>query len=226
MKLSRSKDQSCLVIYRGQPSSADEQVLVYPAIGSHHVEKPPRNLNPIQLNWRQTEIVELTTASEERLRVLSKKYCKSVVETQYRTMKDENQEVRKLIDNGNPENRIDVVLMGDGYTLSEKSKFFKDMQDIVDDMWSDTTFSSYRPLFNVWAVFVPSKQSGIGTNGKAKDTAFGLYRDGTELRGIYCSKPAQAREVCKLTGSGGCDFPSIIGNDQFYGGLGSSWIPF
>jgi len=40
-------------------------------------------------------------------------------------------------------------------------------------------------LFNVWAIYVESEESGIGTYGKPKNTAFGLYRDGTELRGIY-----------------------------------------
>ena len=56
--------------------------------------------------------------------------------------------------------------------------------------------------------------------GRAKDTVFGLYRDGTELRGIYCGNPNTAVETCKLTGDDACEFPSMIGNDPYYGGLG------
>ena len=51
---------------------------------------------------------------------------------------------------------------------------------------------------NIWSICLPSAESGIGVGGRAKDTAFGLYRDGTELRGIYCSKPTAAVEVRQL----------------------------
>ena len=60
--------------------------------------------------------------------------------------------------------------------------------------------------------------------GVPKNTTFGLYRDGTELRGIYPSKPAQLRAICKLTGKFACDYPSVIANDDFYGGLGGEFV--
>ncbi|KAJ3086718.1 hypothetical protein HK102_012645 [Quaeritorhiza haematococci] len=132
-------------------------------------------------------------------------------------------EVVKIIDSGPPENRIDVVFMGDGYTLAERDRFFEDIRRLTNDMWTSTTFASPRPLFNIWAVYRPSVSHGIGVGGRAKDTAFGLYRDGTELRGVYCSKPAAAREACRSTGQYACDFPSLIGNDDYYGGLGGEF---
>jgi hypothetical protein len=54
-----------------------------------------------------------------------------------------------------------------------------------------------------------------------QNTTFGLYRDGTELRGIYCSKTSTARSACSATGT--CDFPTLIGNDPYYGGLGGEF---
>lgn len=48
-------------------------------------------------------------------------------------------------------------------------------------------------------------------------THFGLYRDGTELRGVYTSKPETARQACLALGSK-CDYPIILGNDPLYGG--------
>jgi len=60
-------------------------------------------------------------------------------------------------------------------------------------------------------------------NGVPRNTAFGLYRDGTQLRGIYCSKTADARSACAGVGTNACDFPSLIGNDLFYGGLGGEF---
>jgi hypothetical protein len=132
-------------------------------------------------------------------------------------------EVVKLVESGSPSNRIDIVFMGDGYRASERDRHFDDMRRLTDDMFSSTTFNAHLPLFNIWAVFRESVESGIGVGGQPKNTAFGLYRDGTELRGVYCNKPAAARQVCALTGTDACDFPSLIGNDEFYGGLGGEF---
>ena len=41
-------------------------------------------------------------------------------------------------------------------------------------------------------------------------TAFGLYRDGTELRGVYYSKPEVARTACFSLGDQ-CDYPILMG---------------
>jgi hypothetical protein len=114
--------------------------------------------------------------------------------------------------------------MGDGYTINEKEKFFTDIDRLVSNMWSGTTFSSVLPLFNIWAIFTPSVEGGIGVGGVPKDTMFGLYRDGTELRGIYPSNERMLRKVCKLTGRFACDFPSVIANDEYYGGLGGEFV--
>lgn len=82
-------------------------------------------------------------------------------------------------------------------------------------MFIGETFQSFLPLFNVHALFRPSKESGIGVNGHWKDTSFRLYRDGTELRGIYVANPKAAREACRAVGQYACDFPSLIGNDPY-----------
>ena len=39
---------------------------------------------------------------------------------------------------------------------------------------------------------------------------FGLYRDGTELRGVYYSKPEVARTACFSLGDQ-CDYPILMG---------------
>ena len=49
-------------------------------------------------------------------------------------------------------------------------------------------------------------------------TPFGLYRDGTELRGVYYSKPNAARAACLSLGDA-CDYPILMGNDPLYGGM-------
>ncbi|RHZ24231.1 hypothetical protein DYB37_014021, partial [Aphanomyces astaci] len=132
--------------------------------------------------------------------------------------------IKKIVDSGPPKNRIDIVFMGDGYQASEEALFFKDIQRLTDEMFTGDTFTQYLPLFNVWAVYVPSVDSGIGVGGKPRNTAFQLYRTGTELRSVLPNKPQYAREVCKTVGEFACDFPSLIGNDAYYGGLGGEFF--
>lgn len=131
--------------------------------------------------------------------------------------------VYELVSSGPSYNRIDVVFMGDGYTASMEQKFLADMTRLTGDMFEAVTFHSYLPLFNIWAVFRPSDDAGIGKNSEPRNTSYGLYRDGTELRGIYCSKPDAAIDSCKHTGPHACDYPTLIGNNPFYGGLGGEF---
>ncbi|MBQ46206.1 MAG: hypothetical protein CMP10_01695 [Zetaproteobacteria bacterium] len=130
-------------------------------------------------------------------------------------------EVVTIVDSGPAKNRIDVVFMGDGYTVEEKQKFFSDMQRMVDDIFRDKTFRSYLPLFNIHLVFRASNESGIGKNNIAKDTAYGLYRAGNTLRAIYPSDKRALRNSCSK--APGCDYPVVIANDPYYGGLGGEF---
>lgn len=132
-------------------------------------------------------------------------------------------EIEKIVDGGDQSNRIDIVFMGDGYTLEERSQFFDDIRRLTNEMFNGDTFRSYLPLFNIWAVYVASNVSGIGYNG-AEDTAFRLYREAGQLRAIYTANSQYARQVCQLMGPGGCDYPSLIGNDDYYGGLGGEFV--
>ena len=137
-------------------------------------------------------------------------------------------------------------------TIDEKDKFYADAQMLADDLAYNQTFTSVKPLMNFWAAFTPSRevrieilvredvlmcatQSGVGIGGKPKDTPFGLYRDGTELRAVYYERPEVATSACLSLGLQ-CDYPILLGklistfyaegcsegrpgNDPFYGGM-------
>ncbi|KII90829.1 hypothetical protein PLICRDRAFT_39431 [Plicaturopsis crispa FD-325 SS-3] len=131
-------------------------------------------------------------------------------------------EVEPLVTSGPSRNRVDLVFFSDGYLSSEKGKFLEDAARLAEDISGNQTFNTVRPLLNFWAAFTPSNESGVGVGGKPKDTPFGLYRDGTELRGVYYDKPAVARAACSSLGDQ-CDFPILLGNDPLYGGLGGEF---
>jgi len=43
------------------------------------------------------------------------------------------------------------------------------------------------------------------------------------LRAIYVGDASAARSACRATGPNACNFPTIIGNDPYYGGLGGEF---
>ncbi|KAI6086036.1 IgA peptidase M64-domain-containing protein [Hypoxylon rubiginosum] len=130
-------------------------------------------------------------------------------------------EIQPLIVSGPTSNRVNFLFLGDGYTEDEKDKFFVDALYLANNVTDGQTFVDVTPLMNFWAGFSPSAESGVGTYGTPRDTVYGLYRDGTELRGLYYDKPQVARAACQSTDT--CDYPILLGNDPFYGGLGGTF---
>ncbi|KAL1718683.1 IgA peptidase M64-domain-containing protein [Schizophyllum commune] len=130
-------------------------------------------------------------------------------------------EVRPLMEHGPPENRVDLMFFSDGYLPSEKAQFFADAQMLAQGLIAgNKTYNSVAPLLNMWAAFTPSGESGIGWGGVPKNTTYGLYRDGSELRAVYVGKPEVNVAACKALDAR-CDYPIIVGNSPLYGGLES-----
>lgn len=57
-------------------------------------------------------------------------------------------EVTKIHYSGNPANRVDFVMMGDGYTEGEKKKFYADVERMTDDLFKGDTFKSILPVLS------------------------------------------------------------------------------
>jgi len=130
-------------------------------------------------------------------------------------------EVRTLVQQGPVENRLDLTIVGDGYQAQEKDRFFQDARRLTDYLFRENTFASYLPLFNIHAVFVPSKDSGL-TDVERKDTALGLYRSPQgSRRGVMPGNTQAIDRALDLAPD--TDFPILVANDDFYGGLGGRY---
>jgi len=57
-------------------------------------------------------------------------------------------------------NRINVVIIGDGYTAAQESNFYADAQGMMDDFMSDPLMADYRNFYNLIYLFHPSAESG------------------------------------------------------------------
>ncbi len=59
-----------------------------------------------------------------------------------------------------PENRVDLVILGDGYTAAEQADFAADAAAVADGVLAIEPYSTYADALNVVGVFAPSAQSG------------------------------------------------------------------
>jgi len=69
--------------------------------------------------------------------------------------------VYPVFENGPPSEKVDLVLVGEGYTEAEAAKFLSDVKRLTDKLFSTEPFRSRRADFNVRAIHVSSERSGV-----------------------------------------------------------------
>ncbi|MDO4230493.1 MAG: M64 family metallopeptidase [Capnocytophaga sp.] len=82
--------------------------------------------------------------------------------------------IKKLLENGKSAQKVDLVILAEGYTADEIEKFYADAQRMTDYMFTIPPFNELKKDFNVYAVGVSSQESGTDIPGKHvfKQTAF------------------------------------------------------
>jgi len=63
--------------------------------------------------------------------------------------------------NGDPHSRVDIVIIGEGYTIDEKNKFEKDLRYFSDVFFSQEPYKTFAENFNIYGVYKPGEESGI-----------------------------------------------------------------
>ena len=66
---------------------------------------------------------------------------------------------------GDTDKRINLVILSDGYQTAELPKFITDATNFMNDMISQSPFLEYADYFNVYAIKVPSNESGADHPG-------------------------------------------------------------
>src|SRR4029078_282277 len=67
----------------------------------------------------------------------------------------------KLHESGDPATKLDLLILGDGYTAAERGKFERDARRLVDQFFATSPFKERRQDINVWGLCPPAAQSGI-----------------------------------------------------------------
>src|ERR1044071_2505086 len=71
------------------------------------------------------------------------------------------QTVTTIVNNGPSTNRVDVAVLGDGYTTSDLPKYINDVQEFIFSMFNQQPYSEYESYFNVHRIDVVSIDSGV-----------------------------------------------------------------
>ena len=78
-----------------------------------------------------------------------------------RSMPPSRGPVVPLVQNGDSSSKVDLLILGDGYTAAERTKFEADARRLVDILFATSPFKERRADFNVWGLCPPAVESGI-----------------------------------------------------------------
>ncbi len=125
-----------------------------------------------------------------------------------------------VMKNGSPRDKVDLLLMGDGYTAAEMEKWHGDAQRMAELLFAVSPFRERRNDFNVWAVDTPADESGVArpSDGVARRSPLRASYDafGSE-RYVLTFDNKRMREAAAAAPY---EFVEIIVNDHKYGGGG------
>lgn len=130
-----------------------------------------------------------------------------------------------ILNNGQSSNRIDILLLGDGYLESEMAQWEIDAEASVASFLSIEPYSSYAKYFNAHRINTPSNASGAShpENSDTRDTAFGAYYNCGEIQRLICANDSAVNAVVQsLTVPNQADIILLIVNDSEYGGSGGA----
>jgi hypothetical protein len=122
--------------------------------------------------------------------------------------------------NGEPSDKVDFLILGDGYTNLELPKFEKDARRLTEILFSTSPFKERRKDFNVWALCPAASESGVSrpSTGIYRSSPLGATFDafGSE-RYVLTFDNHAFRRVASFAPY---DFVEILANNQTYGGGG------
>jgi hypothetical protein len=123
-----------------------------------------------------------------------------------------------LLVSGPAASKVDLVLMAEGYTQAEYGKFIADAMRVMGYLFSVQPFSLRMRDFNVYAVYVPSAQSGVADRhlNVQKESAFGTtYLSGASERTLAVMNTPAMHDAASATPY---DFLLVVVNARRYGG--------
>ena len=130
------------------------------------------------------------------------------------------QEAIALLQSGPPAGKLDLLVLGDGYTAAEKGLFLQQADMFLKEFFGVTPFKERKADFNVWAVVPAAAESGISrpSTGIHRESPIGATYDAFRSERYMLSfENRRWREVAAWAPY---EFVLILSNSEVYGGGG------
>lgn len=122
--------------------------------------------------------------------------------------------------NGPSPEKVDLLILGDGYTAAEMGKFEADARRMSDHLFKVAPFRERAKDFNVWALALPTEESGVSrpSTGVHHASPLGTRYDifGSE-RYVLTTDNRALRDIAQYAPY---EFIEILVNNDTYGGGG------
>ncbi|MFC3159640.1 Por secretion system C-terminal sorting domain-containing protein [Chryseobacterium arachidis] len=138
-----------------------------------------------------------------------------------------------VLQNGANNKRINIAVLGDGFTSAELPSFVTSAQNTVNYLFTKSPYVEYKNYFNAYAIKVISPESGVKHPGTATDVtepAFPVanpnnYFSSSFDNGVHRCYYGNTTKVTQVLSANLPDFDIayILGNTTEYGGCGGTY---
>jgi hypothetical protein len=143
----------------------------------------------------------------------------------------------KFHESGDPATKLDLLILGDGYTSAERGKFERDARRLVRALFTTSPFKERQRDINIWGLSPASAQSGISRPSQHifKRTPLGTSYDAFDSERYVLT--FENRAFRDIASNAPYDVVEILVNGATYGGGGifglystvaadSAWAPY
>jgi len=146
-------------------------------------------------------------------------------------------QVVAIHESGDPAEKVDLLLMGDGYTSDEHDAFVTKARELTEILFATSPFKERKHDFNIWAVAPAAARSGVSrpSTGTFRDSPIGATYDA--FRSERYILTFDNKSMRRIASSAPYEFIEILTNTEVYGGGGiyglfstaaanSEWAPY
>lgn len=106
--------------------------------------------------------VKVVFYTRDKKHKLIKKFETVIDPQNYFITKERRKEYPKfeVLNNGNPSEKVDVVIIPEGYTQEQMNQFKEDCKKFTGYLFNSTPYKENKDKFNIWGVEAPSPEAG------------------------------------------------------------------
>jgi hypothetical protein len=125
-----------------------------------------------------------------------------------------------ISENGPADEKVDIVILGDGYSKTEMGKFQKDAARLSEYLMNSEPFNSHQKDFNIRAIETPGESSGVNKphHGVFKRTPLTVHYSSFDSERYALSY--DNRTIRDIASQVPYDIMVIMVNERTYGGGG------